>query len=176
MPCEVSLKDSADTVILRKGIAPKDIISSAVIDGKVLEPETLSFGGSGEPELIFRRINDTFTCFVSVYLGDALLALPPIAEILKGDVNMDGRVNAVDASLVLRCYAQLSVGSKWNFTPAEDGVPENLLKERMAYLAADIDTESPNMCSEEGCKIDSIDASKILAYYSLASSGQNAEW
>lgn len=167
------LNDSAHEVILRKGIAPKDIISSAEMDGEALEPEELSFGSSGEPELEFRREDDTFICSVSLYFGNELLAAPSVATVLKGDVNMDGEVNAVDASLVLSCYANLSVGNEWSFTGSDD---EEDIMERLAYLAADIDTESVTMCSEPGTKIDSIDASRILAYYALSAVSKEPQW
>jgi hypothetical protein len=151
---------------MRKGIAPRDIVSSAEVDGKELEPEELSFGSSGEPELEFRRVDDTLICFVSLYLGDELIASPTVASIVKGDVNMDGAVNAVDASIVLSCYARQSVGESFTFTGEEnsDGVME-----RLAFMSADIDTESVNMCSEPDCRIDSLDASRILAYYAQRS-------
>lgn len=167
------LNSSAPQVILRKGIAPKDIVSSAEIDGEELEPTDLSFGSSGEPELEFRRVDDTFICTVSLYLGDELLASPSVATILKGDVNMDGQVNALDASVVLSCYAQLSVGNSFSFTDSDD---EGGIMERLAYLAADIDTESATMCSEPDSKIDSADASQILAYYSLLSVDKKPQW
>ena len=88
---------------------------------------------------------------------------------------MDGQVNSVDASNVLACYAKLSVGKEWGFTSADNTGCDGLM-ERLAFLAADIDTESATMCSEPECKIDSSDASKILAYYSTLSVGKKAEW
>lgn len=86
---------------------------------------------------------------------------------------MDGQVNAVDASAVLSCYAKLSVGSSYSFTDSED---DGDIMERLAYLAADIDTESATMCSEPDSKIDSTDASQILAYYSLLSVDKKPMW
>lgn len=61
-----------------------------------------------------------------------------------GDVNNDGFVNAVDASLVLREYAMISIGKDTSFT------------DRKQLRASDVDCDG---------KIDSADASVILAYY-----------
>lgn len=173
--CPVILNENAEMLILKDGIAPKDIISSAVLDNEEISPDSLSFGESGVPELNFSKSDDVFTCSVNIYHGKRLLAAPPVAAVLKGDVNMDGQIDAVDASQVLTCYARMSVGKEWFFT-SDTEAPENMLRERLAYLAADIDTESATMGSEEDSRIDSTDASAILAYYSALSVGGNAQW
>lgn len=68
--------------------------------------------------------------------------------VVLGDVNDDGKVNAVDASKVLAEYAKTSSGSgKGDFTDAQ-------------RTAADVDGNG---------KVDSVDASKILAYYAYTS-------
>ena len=173
--CPVILSEDAVRLISRKGIAPKDIISQAVVDGENIPTDELSFGSSGEPELEFRREGNMFVCMVSIYSGEDLLASPTVATVLKGDVNMDGQVNSVDASIVLACYAMRSVGKDWYFT-SDTEAPEDMLTERLCYLAADIDTESATMCSEQGSMIDSNDASAILACYSASSVGKAFEW
>ena len=65
-------------------------------------------------------------------------------EYALGDVNNDGFVNAVDASLVLKEYAMISIGKDTSFT------------DRKQLRASDVDCDG---------KIDSADASIILAYY-----------
>lgn len=60
-----------------------------------------------------------------------------------GDVNNDGYVNAVDASIVLSAYAKYQTG-EGSLTPLQ-------------FKAADV--------NEDG-NVDSLDASKILSYYS----------
>lgn len=72
-----------------------------------------------------------------------------VPDYLPGDVNMDGRVDSRDASLVLREYAERS---------ADGGVPfEN---EPLKRLASDINLDG---------KSDGRDASFILGYYAKSS-------
>lgn len=66
-----------------------------------------------------------------------------------GDVNMDGFVDAVDASNVLAAYANASSGKDTGFSPAESA-------------AADVNGDR---------LIDAVDASNILAYYASVSNG-----
>ena len=172
--CPVVLCEDADKLISGKDISPADIVISAAAEGKDIPPEMLSFGG-GTPELIFEKSGNRFVCTLNIYLDEKLIAAPVLGSILKGDVNSDGFVNAADASSVLCCYAHHSVGDEWYFT-TDGEAPDNLLRERLACLAADIDTESATMCSEADAFIDSTDASAILAYYARISVDQEAEW
>lgn len=66
-----------------------------------------------------------------------------------GDVDNDGKINAVDASAVLAYYAMLSTGQDGGFTEAQK-------------LASDVDNDG---------KINAVDASCILAYYAYISTG-----
>ena len=71
-----------------------------------------------------------------------------------GDVNDDGKVSAIDASMVLSEYAELSSGNEPCFTPKQ-------------IAAADIDGNG---------KTDASDASKILRYYADLSAGDEPSW
>lgn len=82
-------------------------------------------------------------------MGALLTSLTTNAASTKLDVNLDGKIDAVDASLALREYAILSSNGKATFTKTQ------------TYLA---DTNSDN-------KIDSVDASYILQTYSRNSIG-----
>ncbi|MDE6501979.1 MAG: bacterial Ig-like domain-containing protein [Ruminococcus sp.] len=66
-----------------------------------------------------------------------------------GDVDNDGMINAVDATLVLTEYALLSTGQTGTFTEAQKN-------------SADIDGDG---------KADAVDATFILSYYAYASTG-----
>ena len=68
-----------------------------------------------------------------------------------GDVNFDGNVNAIDASMVLAYYSETSTGKDGGFSPEQ-------------ISAADIDGNS---------RVDAVDASYILAYYAYASTTEN---
>ncbi|MCM1506458.1 MAG: dockerin type I domain-containing protein [Ruminococcus flavefaciens] len=66
-----------------------------------------------------------------------------------GDVNADGSVDAVDATLVLTEYARLSTGSDYSFSDSQIAV-------------ADVNSDG---------FVDAVDASLILAYYAYLSTG-----
>lgn len=68
-----------------------------------------------------------------------------------GDVNLDGNINAVDASVILRYYSSLSTGENITLTEEE-------------WLRCDINRNNI---------IDSSDSSKVLSYYSILSTSNN---
>ena len=73
----------------------------------------------------------------------------PVLNGKLGDANLDGKVDAKDASLVLAEYSLLSTGAEGTF-------------EDQQFKNGDVNFDS---------KIDAKDASKILAYYSYLSTG-----
>ena len=75
-------------------------------------------------------------------------------QIITGDSNGDGKIDAADASCVLEDYALIQTGNS-------DYLPENRKK------ADDVTNDG---------KVDSIDASKILDYYAALSTGKNPNW
>ena len=73
---------------------------------------------------------------------------------IKGDVNGDGKITAVDASAVLIEFAELSADGKGTFTPSQ-------------FAAADVNNDG---------KITAVDASSILRYYAALSGNETPEW
>ena len=71
-----------------------------------------------------------------------------------GDINMDGKITAVDASLVLSEYANLSSDLEGEFTDRQ-------------FALADINGNE---------KIEATDASSILWFYAELSSGNDPSW
>lgn len=71
----------------------------------------------------------------------------PAVAFEYGDVNSDGKVNAVDASAVLRYYAETSAGRTGSITDS-------------LRIAADVTRNG---------HIDAVDASNILSYYAVSS-------
>jgi len=71
----------------------------------------------------------------------------------KGDINSDGSVNSVDASLAMAIYTQMSSESQLSFSNAQ-------------ISAGDVNSDGST---------NSIDASVIMAYYSSLSTGNNSE-
>lgn len=80
---------------------------------------------------------------------------------LKGDANRDGKVNALDAALVLVYAANSGSGGQASLTGEDDPVAE-----QFAYFLADTD----------GSSLNAADAARILTYAALAGSGQDADW
>ncbi len=82
------------------------------------------------------------------------LKIPPgETPVLLGDVNFDGKVNAMDASLVLTEYTNIQTGGEPTFTAEQN-------------LAADMNNDGA---------ITSIDAAQILDVYSSGQGTQNTE-
>ena len=71
----------------------------------------------------------------------------PVTNAALGDINSDGKINAVDASIVLTYYANMSTNKEGGFTDAQK-------------KAADIDNNG---------EINAVDASYILSYYAYTS-------
>lgn len=82
---------------------------------------------------------------VTFYVSDAYV---------KGDVNEDGNIDAIDASAVLKEYAEVSTNHPASFTDAQK-------------KAADVNEDK---------NIDAVDASKILKYYADAATGNKPSW
>jgi hypothetical protein len=72
----------------------------------------------------------------------------------KGDVNEDGNIDAIDASIVLAEYANIATSKPETFTSSQK-------------KAADV--------NEDG-NIDALDASAILSYYAAAATGKTPSW
>jgi hypothetical protein len=72
----------------------------------------------------------------------------------KGDVNGDGKVNAIDASIVLDMYYNLVMGNELTET------------EKINFENADVNCDG---------RVNAIDATLILSYYSNKSSGVTIE-
>ena len=131
---------------------------------------------------------DDFKYEIPVYYGDMQLLdkdgkpLTVTAYIgVKGDATLDNMVDSVDASAVLRYYATVSTNNtdvydvKLQNTVAGLKVesPTDQLDELAAFLA-DVNTNEWSAdnwkTKKDGRRIDSNDASKILAFYARSSS------
>ncbi|MDE6425190.1 MAG: hypothetical protein K2K89_03510 [Ruminococcus sp.] len=71
----------------------------------------------------------------------------------NGDANADGHTDAIDASMILSAYAELSTNGKSNFSTVQE-------------LTADVNNDK---------EINSVDASMILQYYAYISTAQAEE-
>ena len=138
--------------------------------------DELSFGrDKAVPEFHFVKDGGYFSCTIDIYYGDILVGSPDVVRIMKGDANSDGVVNAVDASLALTYYAKTSTSLEFSLTSGEEPV-KAMWMERLAYMAADIDTESPDCGKNNSGVINGVDASRILTYYAKQSAGIDISW
>ena len=102
----------------------------------------------GSDEFTHIHLFQLFDIPIDEAMQDSEMARTAYIRCTYGDVNIDGEVNAVDASLVLREYALLSGETQsGSFTDAQK-------------KAADID---------ENGFVDAVDASRILSYYAYIS-------
>lgn len=96
-----------------------------------------------------KNVNSSYFNF---YSGDGKTVLSDLVftvGFMRGDVNNDGVVDAIDASMTLAEYASVSVGSGNKFTEIQQ-------------LAADVNIDN---------ELNASDASSILAYYAQVSTG-----
>lgn len=75
-------------------------------------------------------------------------------EVVLGDVNLDGKIDSSDSSVVLEDFALIQTGNSSLFNDS-------------TKKAADVNKDG---------RADSVDASKILEYYGLLSTGRNPSW
>ncbi|MBO4524432.1 MAG: cellulose-binding protein CttA-related protein [Ruminococcus sp.] len=117
---------------------------------------------NGEP--VVDSVGEPFT--MKVYIG------------VKGDTNLDGIADAVDASLVLRYYAQLSTGKKPEDVTLSNnailqGNPSSSYDDLAAFLS-DVQTAGATAVTRFTRKInrtcDAVDSSRILKFYAKRSS------
>ncbi len=103
---------------------------------------------------IYGHANSTAQAYAEKYGRNfAVISETPAVSAL-GDVNIDGKVDSADASLVLSEYGLIQTGGTLTFTEAQK-------------KSADVNKDG---------KTDSSDASKILEYYGAVSTGKNPTW
>lgn len=87
----------------------------------------------------------------------------------KGDVNLDGSVDAKDATKILVYYA------KDILNPGSASIADDSSNEDIVYFLSDIDDESRDH-GKTGGKVDSKDATYILTYYAKRLLNSNTAW
>ena len=177
----IVLKGNAADILLSENVKPEFLIESAYITddyGEVInfEPDELSFGRDrNAPDVHFIKDGDIFRVTFDVYYGDILVGSPEAAHILKGDVNNDSVVNAIDASIVLTYYASISANHEYHLTTAGEPVTSELM-EILAFMAGDIDTESQTHGKGADEVLNALDATRILTFYAKQSAGVEISW
>lgn len=121
-----------------------DLFTNYVYNVSIVQEDTDEFYSSETTE---KTENGTRVIETSL-----ILYIPETA--VKGDVNDDGVINAVDASAVLTEYALIATGGGPTFNQKKN-------------IAADV--------NEDGV-INAVDASKILTYYAVQATGGTPSW
>ena len=140
------------------------------------------------PQETFDKDNETYAYTVNVYyngirLVDTEKAKPVQFTVyigLKGDANLDRIVDAKDASSVLAYYSTLQTGVSANEAllneEDDERIKANPILDHFAAFLADVDLDVYNVNNWKMMKsdreVDAKDASWILAYYSIMSTGE----
>ncbi|MDE6020875.1 MAG: hypothetical protein K2H01_07770, partial [Ruminococcus sp.] len=106
------------------------------------------------------------------YNGETLDAKSLVYIGVKGDADLNGKLEIPDATLVLNYYGHSGVNIPFKFTDNEDANYETL-----AFFLADVDTESKLGKNDDAAgRIAIADATNILTYYGQSGAALNPEW
>jgi len=161
---------------------PTALLKVVSVDEKGNETDItadVTFGedGAATPKSVYA---DTETYYVGTvdayYKGVKLDAAPTVYIGVKGDADLNGKVELSDATLALTYYTEHSVNNAFYLTSGTK-TPENAELETLAYFLADINTESTVGEDVVGTStIELEDATNILTYYTEESVNNNPKW
>lgn len=149
--------------------------------------DRISFG-TATPANTYKAGNDKFKYSVQIYVDGkpakdnvGLSASIDVLIGVKGDANLDGYADAVDASQVLRYYTELSGGKKSsevNLSSSPLVTSTTSEYEEFAAFLCDVnpDADPPvtRLARKNARVIDAVDSSQIMRFYTLRSSEDNA--
>ena len=157
------------------------------INGEVadFDPSKVTFedtvNGGGSPMAAYRLSQTDFTYKLNVfydgepvYLEDGTRAVVTAFIGVKGDSNLDNKVDSMDATNVLAYYADIMTGGDVNTSTINPDYDKNTITAQERYLdtlgkfLADVDLDCYSKDNWNlGCnrEISSGDASSILAFY-----------
>ena len=110
------------------------------------------------------------------YKGVKLDAAPTVYIGVKGDADLNGRVELSDATLALTYYAEHAVNNDFYFTTSSADQPADENLETLAYFLTDINTESTAGKDSSDAAIELADATNILTYYAEDAVNNNPKW
>ena len=128
------------------------------------------------PKSVYADTETYYAGTVDAYYGDTVIATPTVYIGVKGDADLNGKVELSDATLALTYYTEHSVNNAFYLTSGTK-TPENAELETLAYFLADINTESTVGEDVVGTStIELEDATNILTYYTEESVNNNPKW
>lgn len=163
---------------------PADLIESVVsIDQNNVETpidlSEINFKGA-TPKSTYAETETYFEGTVTAYYGtgeDAIPVAEPTVYIgVKGDADLNGKVELSDATLTLTYYCEHSVNNPFYFTTSSSTEPERIVLEKLAYFLADINTESKAGTDTDTSSVELSDATSILTFYCEDSVNNNPKW
>ena len=131
------------------------------------------------PKSVYADTETYYAGTVDAYYGDTVIATPTVYIGVKGDADLNGKVELSDATLTLTYYCEHSVNNDFYFRTANDTKPngaEEEMLEKLAYFLADINTESKAGADTTDATIELSDATSILTYYCEDSVNNNPKW
>lgn len=138
---ETALSDSTAKIYLDNVLAEEIILTSGMVPTK----QSIDVSGVSKIRVVVTNKGKAKYVIKDIEVSDEIVEV----KIPLGDVDSDGSVSSVDASLVLAEYAAISTNGTLTF-------------DDKAKKAADVNKDD---------KIDSSDASSILAFYAYTSTG-----
>ena len=159
---------------------PADLIESVVsidAEGKTtnIDVSKITFKGA-TPKSTYAETEKYFVGTVDAYYGDEVVATPTVYIGVKGDADLNGRVELSDATLALTYYAEHAVNNDFYFTTSSADQPADENLETLAYFLTDINTESTAGKDSSDAAIELADATNILTYYAEDAVNNNPKW
>ncbi len=144
-----------------------DIINQVTFNG--LTPEKLFNDADAENSAEYDGV---YRGYVSGYYNGSVIDAKSLVYIgVKGDSDLNGKVEISDASLTLKYYAYRMAVLDVTFTGDADSDYETL-----AYFLSDVDTESKQGKDSADGSIDISDATNILKYYANDVAMLDPQW
>ena len=137
----------------------------------------ITFGedGAATPKSVYADTETYYAGTVDAYYGDTVVATPTVYIGVKGDADLNGKVELSDATLALTYYAEHSVNNAFYLTSGAK-TPENADLETLAYFLTDINTESTAGADSADAAIELADATNILTYYAEDAVKNEPKW
>ena len=138
----------------------------------------VTFGedGAATPKSVYADTENYYAGTVDAYYGDTVIATPTVYIGVKGDADLNGKVELSDATLALTYYAEHAVNNDFYFTTSSADQPADENLETLAYFLTDINTESTAGKDSSDAAIELADATNILTYYAEESVNNNPKW
>lgn len=140
----------------------------------ITDLSVVDFGGASPKQVYAQQDAAYYTGGITATIADAFgeqkLTMDTVRIGVKGDANLDGALNAGDASAIL-VYATLMGANMERYLYSKTDTE----MERFAYFLADVTGESADH-GADGSALDSIDAANVLVFAAAQGADGTADW